>query len=54
MALSSERGVRWDIGKKFLPVRVVRPWHRLPREAEAFPSLEVTKARLDRAWSDLV
>ena len=38
--------------KKFFPVRVVRPWHRLPREAVAAPSLAVFKARLDRAWSN--
>lgn len=35
------------------PVRMVRPWHRLPREAVATPSLEVSKARLDGAWSNL-
>jgi len=35
-------------------VRVVRHWHRLPREAAAAPSLEVFKARFDRAWSNLV
>ncbi|RMC02252.1 hypothetical protein DUI87_21419 [Hirundo rustica rustica] len=44
---------RWDIGKKFFPVRVVRPWHGVPREAVAAPFLEVSKARLDRAWSTL-
>jgi len=32
----------------------VRPWHRLPREAVAAPSLAVFKARLDRALSNLV
>ena len=36
------------------PGRVGRPWHRVPREAVAAPgSLEVSKARLDRAWSSL-
>jgi len=30
---------------------VLRPWHRLPREAVGAPSLAVFKARLDRAWS---
>ena len=45
--------VRWHTGKKFSPVRVGRPWHRLPREVVAAPSLEVLKARLDRAWSNL-
>ncbi|KFQ07184.1 hypothetical protein N330_12535, partial [Leptosomus discolor] len=43
-----------DIKKKFFTVRVVRHWNRLPREAVAAPSLEVFKARLDGAWSNLV
>jgi len=33
---------------------VVRPWHRLPREAVAAPSLAGFKVRLDGAWSNLV
>lgn len=33
---------------------VVRHWHRLPREAVGAPSLEVFKARLDRALGNLV
>ncbi|KFQ98837.1 hypothetical protein N306_07965, partial [Opisthocomus hoazin] len=45
---------RLDIRKKFFTVRVVSHWHRLPREAVAAPSLEVFKARLDRALSNLV
>ena len=45
---------RLEIRKKFFLVRVVRPWHRLPREAVAAPSLEVFKARLDGALSNLV
>ena len=40
--------------KKFFPVRVVRHWHRLPREAVAAPSLAVFKARLIEALSHLV
>jgi len=44
---------RLDIRKKFFPVRVVRPWPRLPREAVAAPSLAVLKARLDGAVSTL-
>jgi len=43
-----------DIQKKFLTLRVVRHWHRLPREAVDAPSLKVFKARLDGAWSNLV
>jgi len=35
-------------------MRVVRHWHRLPREAVAAPSLAVFKARLDTALSNLV
>ncbi|KFQ97675.1 hypothetical protein Y956_12738, partial [Nipponia nippon] len=47
---------RWrlDIRKKFFPVRVVRRWNRLPREAVDAPSLEVFKARLDGALSNLI
>ena len=35
-------------------MRVVRHWHKLPREAVAAPSLKVCKARLDEALSTLV
>ncbi|KFV93450.1 hypothetical protein N326_07081, partial [Eurypyga helias] len=45
---------RLDIRKKFFPERVARHWHRLPREAVDAPSLEVFKARLDEAWSNLI
>jgi len=43
-----------DIRKKFFTMRVVRHWHRLPREAVTAPSLAVFKARLDRALSNVV
>jgi len=45
---------RLDVRKKFFTVRVVKPWPRLPRAAVETPSLEVFKARLDRALSNLV
>ena len=43
-----------DIRGEFFTKRVVRCWHRLPREAVDAPSLEVFKARLDIALSNLV
>ena len=33
---------------------MVKPWPRLPREAVAAPSLDGFKAKLDRAWRNLV
>jgi len=45
---------RSDIRKQFFTMRVVRHWHRLPREAVAAPSLEVFKTRLDGTLSNLV
>ncbi|KFQ12397.1 hypothetical protein N330_01135, partial [Leptosomus discolor] len=45
---------RLDVRKKLFTLRVVGHWHRFPREAVAAPSLEVLKARLDAALSNLV
>ncbi|KFQ29442.1 hypothetical protein N332_12662, partial [Mesitornis unicolor] len=45
---------RLDIRKKFFTASVVRHGLRLPREAVDAPSLEVFKARLDRALGNLV
>jgi len=45
---------RLDLRKKFFILRVVKHWHRLPREAEAAPSLAVFKAWLAGALSNVV
>jgi len=45
---------RLDIRKKFFTMRVVKHWTRLPREVVTAPSVEVFKARLDDALSNLV
>ena len=45
---------RLDIRKKFFSMRVVRHRNRLPREAVDAPSLRVSKASLDGAWSNLI
>jgi len=45
---------RLDIRKKLFTVRVVKPWHRLPREVVGAPSLETFQVRLDGALSNLI
>ncbi|KFW00250.1 hypothetical protein N326_02831, partial [Eurypyga helias] len=45
---------RLGIRKKFFLKSVGRHWDRLPREAVDAPSLDVFKARLDEALSNLV
>jgi len=45
---------RLDIRKKFFTVRVVRHWNRLFSEVVDALYLEVFKAGLDGAWSNLV
>ncbi|KFU87956.1 hypothetical protein M959_05429, partial [Chaetura pelagica] len=42
------------IRKKSFSMRVLRHWHRLPREAVDAPSLEVFKVRLDGIWSNVI
>ncbi|KAK4827495.1 hypothetical protein QYF61_018795 [Mycteria americana] len=49
-----EGRLRLDIRKKFLIMRVVRHWNRLPREVVDVPSLEVFKVRLDGALNNKV
>ena len=45
---------RLHIRKKFFMLRVVKHWHRLPREVVDTPSLETFTARLDSALSNLI
>ncbi|KFM03641.1 hypothetical protein AS27_15546, partial [Aptenodytes forsteri] len=45
---------RLDIRKKFFTLRVVKHWHRLPREVVDAPSLETFQVRLDGALSNLI
>ncbi|KFQ64601.1 hypothetical protein N334_09878, partial [Pelecanus crispus] len=44
---------RLDIRKKFFTMRMVRHWHRLPREVVEAPSLATLKVRLAGALSNL-
>ncbi|KFP33755.1 hypothetical protein N325_10449, partial [Colius striatus] len=44
---------RLDIRKKFFTMGILWHWDKLPREAVDAPSLEVFKARLDGAFSNL-
>ena len=45
---------RLDVRGKFFTERVVRCWHRLPRESVDALSLEVFKAKLEGALGNLV
>jgi len=49
-----ESRFRFDIRQQFFTMRVVRHWNTLPREAVAALSLEVFKAGLDGALSNLI
>ena len=43
-----------NLRKKFFTMRMVRQWHKLPREAVGTPSLDTFKARLDGALGSLI
>ena len=43
-----------NLRKKFFTMRMVRQWHKLPREAVDAPSLDTFKARLDGALGSLI
>jgi len=45
---------RLDIRKKFFAMRVVKPWHRLPRAVVDASSLETLQVRLDGTLSNLI
>ena len=45
---------RRDIRKRSFTVRLVRHWHRLPRDVVSAPSLETFKAGLDQALGSLM
>jgi len=40
--------------KNFFPLRVMEPWHRLPREVMESPSLEIFKTCLDAVLCNLL
>jgi len=46
-----ERRFWTDFRKKFFSQRMVRHWHRLPKEVVDAPSLETFNARLDGHWA---
>ena len=50
----NEGRFRLVVGKKCFTVRVVRHWNRLPREVVDASCLEVFKAGLDGALSNLI
>jgi len=45
---------RLDLRKKFFTMRVVKHWHRVPREVVEAPSLDTFQSGLDGALSNLV
>jgi len=49
-----EARFRLDIRQKFFTMRVMKHWHRLPREVVDAPSLATFKARLEGALSNLL
>jgi len=42
-----------DIGKNFFTARMLKHWHRLPREVVGSPSLEVFQRQADVALRDM-
>ena len=48
------RRFRIDVRGKFFTERVVRCWHRMPRETVVVPSLDMFKAKLNVALGSLI
>jgi len=49
-----QRKFQLNMRKHFSPLRVMEPWHRLPREVVESPSLEKFKTRLDKVLCSLL
>ena len=49
-----DKRFRLDIMKKFLTIRMVKHWNRLPREVVDALSLETFKVSVDQALSNLI
>jgi len=43
-----------NMRKNFFTLRVMEPWHRLPREVVESPSLEIFKTHLDEVLCSLL
>jgi len=48
------RKFQLNVRKNFFPLRVMEPWHRLPRKVVESPSLEIFKTRLDKVLCSLL
>jgi len=43
-----------NMRKNFFPLRMTKPWNRLPREVVESPSLEMFKTHLDKVLCSLL